>query len=211
VTDLATGARDEQGTDRRAQIIEVAARLFAEKGYQGTSIQEIAAAVGMLKGSLYYHIQSKEDLLLAIIEKAHQDGITMLRERLARPHPDALSRLRSLVEGHICNLTSNLVAVTVFFQEFRLLGQQERRRIVAERDEYEEEVRKILRDGQSEGTMCPDLDVPMTARTILGALNWTYHWYKPEGSLHADEVASILADLALRTVRCEGHDHTKAD
>src|SRR3954454_17402777 len=161
---MASTAGDRKA-DRRAkaprrrhdEILEAAARVFHEKGYESTSIQDIADAVGILKGSLYYYIDSKEDLLYEILEGIHAEALESVRKAPAEGAP--LQRIRAFVAAHIRHNAENLVKMALFFQDFRSLGEERRRSIVAERDAYEQFLRDLIRDGQAAGQICPEVDV----------------------------------------------------
>ena len=121
---MASAAADRKA-DRRAkaprrrheEILEAAARVFHEKGYESTSIQDIADAVGILKGSLYYYIDSKEDLLYEILEGIHGEALAEVRQAAAEGEP--LERIRAFVAAHIHHNAENLVKMALFFQDFR--------------------------------------------------------------------------------------------
>lgn len=194
--------RGEARERRRQEIVETAAQVFATKGYDGTSIQDIADAVGMLKGSLYYYIDSKEDLLAAVISEAHRVGMERV-EMLERDDGDALTALRAFIDSHIANLTSNLVPSSVFFHEFRALSQDRRSDIVAKRDQYDAFLRDLVRRGQAEGTMRPDVDPKLASLAILGMMNWVYQWYRADGPSSPAELGAAFTDLVLRGLQCE--------
>lgn len=190
---------DVQGTPterRREEIVVAAAEIFHRKGYDATSIQEIAEAVGMLKGSLYYYIDTKEDLLFAVIEKAHQLGSDGLALSTAAGG-DAITQLRRTVIAHMRNNLEHLEEIGVFFQDFRSLSPERRGTIVAERDSYERFFRGLIEQGQQEGTIDPKVDPKLATKALLGMMNWVYQWYRPDGPQPSDEIARAFADIAL--------------
>jgi AcrR family transcriptional regulator len=191
---------------RQREILEAAARVFHEKGYESTSIQDIADSVGILKGSLYYYITSKEDLLYEIIQGVHQEALKNL-DLIASLEGTALQKLRAFVVVHVRHNAENLVRMGVFFKDFRSLSPERRRIIVAERDRYDAFVRGLIRAGQEEGTICPDLHPKLTGITILGMLNWIYQWYRPDGEMSAAEIAIDYADFVVAGVSCNPKTH----
>lgn len=198
------GARPRRGQARevrRSEIIDTAAEIFRTKGYAATSIQDIADAVGMLKGSLYYYIDSKEDLLAAVIGEAHRRGMEWV-ELLEDTDGDALARLRAFVKAHIANVTANLVSTSVFFHEFRSLSGARRADIITKRDRYDTFLRELLEQGKREGAVCEDVDAKLTSMAILGMVNWVYHWYRPQGPSTPEEIGSAFADLVVGGLRC---------
>ena len=112
---------------------------------------------------------------------------------------DALTRLRAFIEGHVLANVSNHVKIGVFFQDFKSLGPRRREEIVADRDVYTAYARDLLRQGQDEGSVDPDLDPKLTSMALLGMMNWTHQWYRPdeEGGVSPQELATAFADFAL--------------
>jgi AcrR family transcriptional regulator len=201
-------ARKTRAPRRREQeILEAAAQVFHEKGYESTSIQDIADSVGILKGSLYYYITSKEDLLYEIIQGVHEEALRNL-ERTRAVEGNALARLRAFAVIHFTYNAENRVKTAVFFQDFRSLGPERRKTIVDERDVYDNFVRDLIREGQEEGLICPDIDAKLAAITILGMLNWIYHWYRPGGSQTASEIAEAYGDFVVAGLACNPANHT---
>ena len=191
---------------RQQEIRDAAAVVFHEKGYESTSIQDIADSVGILKGSLYYYITSKEDLLFEIIQDVHETARKNLR--LSQPDEgDALQRIRAFVVAHFTHNAANLVKVAVFFQDFRSLSGERRRTIVEERDLYENSLRDLIRVGQAERIVCPDIDPKLAAITVLGMMNWIYQWYRPSGEHSAADIADSYADFVVAGLACDASTH----
>jgi TetR/AcrR family transcriptional regulator, cholesterol catabolism regulator len=191
---------------RRAEVLDAAARVFHEKGYESTTIQEIAEAVGILKGSLYYYVQSKEDLLYEILESVHAEALLNV-ERIESMEGDALQKTRAFVTSHILFNAENLMKMGVFLHDFRSLSPERRRTIVEERDSYDGFLRRLLHQGQEEGTVCPDLDPKLVSLAALGMMNWIYQWYQPSGSRAASDIAGEFADLLIAGVACDPASH----
>lgn len=192
--------------DRRQEIIDAAAAIFAKKGYEATSIQDVADAVNILKGSLYYYIKSKEDLLFGVIQDVHEPAL----DNLARQFDSegaALDRLRTFVTNHVTYNASHPTKISVFFHDFRSLTGERRETIIRERDLYDHFLRDLIAQGQNEGTICPGIDGNLAAFAILGLMNWMYQWYKPGGQKSADEIAEAFAEMAVRSVACPGGNH----
>lgn len=195
---MTTVPREDTGNQpaRADEIREAAARIFHEKGYDATSIQDIADAVGILKGSLYYYIDTKEDLLFDVIKGAHERGLQQL-DAWQRSSPSPARRLRAAIEGHVESNLGDLAAVGVFFHDFRSLSPGRRAEIVQDRDVYDHNLRDLIVEGQAAGEFDPALDPRLAVMAILGMMNWVYQWYRPDGPLSPDEVARAFADLAL--------------
>ncbi len=191
---------------RRQEILEAAAGVFHEKGYKATSIQDIADAVGILKGSLYYYITSKEDLLFEILQDVHEQGLRNLK-RIDGVQGTPLQKIRAFVTVHVSHNAENLVKMAVFFHDFRSLSPERREIIVAERDLYDQHLRRLISAAQEDGSVCPDLDPKLTSIEILGMMNWIYHWYRPGGSLSVSALADSMADFVVAGLACDSAKH----
>lgn len=191
----------------RQEIIDAAARVFYAKGYESASIQDIADELGILKGSIYYHVRSKEEMLFEILLRAHDDYHRAVAD-IPGLDGGPLSLLREFVTRHAEHCARNPVATGVFFRDFTSLGDERRDVVIAKRDEYEHILRSILADGVASGTICPDLDPGLTGREIVGMLNWTTQWYRADGPLSPEEIAESMADLVVLGVACDPHTHS---
>ncbi|MBM3677972.1 MAG: TetR/AcrR family transcriptional regulator [Actinobacteria bacterium] len=202
-----TTTRKARAPRRREQeILEAAAEVFHEHGYESTSIKDIAEKVGILKGSLYYYISSKEDLLYEIIKGVHEEALRNL-EKTRAVDGNALKKLRAFAVIHFRFNAENRVKTAVFFQDFRSLSEERRATIVDERDIYDNFVRDLIREGQEQGLICPDIDAKVAAISILGMLNWIYHWYRPGGEQSAAELAEAYGDFVVAGLACRPDDH----
>lgn len=193
---MAQAATDVR-SPRRAEMVATAARLFSERGYHGTSIQHLADALGLQKGSLYAHVGSKEELLFDVVT----DGADRFLERGERAlslEAFASARLRRLLVSHVETAIEHLDAATVFLNEWRYLSEDRRASIQAKRDRYESIVRAIIEAGIEAGEFRPDVNVRFAARLVLSAGNWTYAWFKPGGELGPTEIGERFADLLIR-------------
>ncbi|MFL5234446.1 MAG: TetR/AcrR family transcriptional regulator [Gaiellaceae bacterium] len=179
---------------RRDELIRQAARLFAQKGYHGTSIGEIAVALGVQKGSLYAHISSKQDLLyetMAEGARAFHAGLDAIDDTL-RP----AEKIRLALRSHLRVVADQLDVATVFVQEWRYLEGERRDEILAERRRYEERVRALFREGRELGELRSDLDDATAALLALSASNWAYTWLRRGADTDelADRFYALLVD-----------------
>jgi AcrR family transcriptional regulator len=184
-------------TPRRAELVRSAARLFSERGYHGTSMQHLADALGLQKGSLYAHIGSKEDLLFDVVE----EGAERFLERGARAADEdapAAQRLRRFLAGHIETVVEHIDAATVFLNEWRYLSPDLRALVQSKRDAYESFIRTIIEDGIATGEFRRDADVRLASLAVLSMGNWLYAWYRPEGELRPQEIGERFADLLVK-------------
>jgi AcrR family transcriptional regulator len=182
---------------RRNELTREAARLFAQKGYHGTSIGEIAEAMGVQKGSLYAHIQSKQDLLyetMAEGARAFHAGLDAIPDELP-----ATEKIRLALRSHLRVVADQLDVATVFVQEWRYLDGERRDEIVAERRRYEERIRALFREGRELGELRSDLDDATAALLALSAANWAYTWLQP--GRDTDDLADRFYDQLLDGMR----------
>ncbi len=184
-------------TTRRDELTRQAARLFAEKGYHGTSIGDLAQAMGVQKGSLYAHIDSKADLLWEVAwegAKAFHAALDRVPER--GPAPE---RIRLALRAHLRVVSEQLDIATVFVREWCYLEGERRARFVAERRRYEERFRSLFREGRELGELRTDLDDATAALLALSAANWAYTWLRPGQS--TDELADRFHALLVEGIR----------
>jgi AcrR family transcriptional regulator len=192
---------------REQEIYEAAAEIFDRKGYAATTLSDIGDAVGLLKGSLYYYIGSKEDLLYHITRTIHDGAIANLEaSRAAGPTTD--DRLRTLIEGHITAFEERNTWIRVFYTEYGHLTGERRSEIMAVRRRYESYVEDLLREGQADGSYCPLLDARVLGNAILTMVNSVFLWYRPERDGELADLARSYADFTLGGLRCHAdHDH----
>jgi AcrR family transcriptional regulator len=164
-------------TTRRSELVRQAARLFAEKGYHGTSTSDLAEAMGVQKGSLYAHISSKADLLWEVAN----EGAVAFHEALDSIPEDVSpsERIRLALRAHLRVVAEQLDVATVFVREWRYLEGDRLNEFVGERRRYEERFRALFRDGRELGELRPDLDDGTAALLALSAANWAYTWLRP--------------------------------
>jgi AcrR family transcriptional regulator len=191
---------------RRRAIEDVASDLFRTRGYAGTSIRDIAAALQLQGASLYAHVTSKEEVLWAIVDRAATrfemaaDAAEADAET-TRPG-DPVEALGRLIRAHIGILTADVGAASVFVHEWRALGPERRAAVLLRRDAYEARFRTRIEAGIATGAL--GMTDPAIASTILlTALNGVATWYEPDGRLSAGRVADHVVDLSLRMLSNE--------
>jgi len=181
-------------TTRRSELTRQAARLFAERGYHGTSIGDLAEAMGVQKGSLYSHMASKHDLLYATMREgadAFHGALDGIPDNLP-----ATEKIRLALRAHLRVVSEQLDVATVFVREWRYLEGDQRAEILAERRRYEERVRALFREGRELSELRTDLDEANAALLALSAANWAYTWLEPGRDTDdlADRFHSLLVD-----------------
>jgi AcrR family transcriptional regulator len=182
---------------RRKELTRQAARLFAEQGYHGTSMEDLAGAMGVQKGTLYAHVRSKEELLLELAEAggaAFHEALDAIDERLP-----AVEKLRLALRAHLRVVAEQLDVATVFLREWRHLDEAHRQAFVAERRRYEERIRALFEEGVAQSELRTDLDVSAAALLFLSAANWAYTWLQP--GRDTDAIADRFFDLLVDGIR----------
>lgn len=177
-------------------MLEQAAAIFHAKGYQAATIQDIADELGMLKGSLYYYISTKEDMLFEIVRDYHDSTRAYFEQILAADEP-VVDKLRRFVETETTHIAHHLVRSSLFFTEWRSLSPERRDAIVAERDRHDLFVRQCIEHAQHEGLFRRDLDARVAAYGVLGMVNSVYRWFDPDGPSTAEDIGREFADLVI--------------
>lgn len=179
----------------REDILEAAAQVFRQKGFHGASMQDIAKAVNLQKPSLYHHVSSKQEILLALLDRA----LELLLERISLISTQGIpadKKLRQMIRAYLQILAENTDLSAVLLFEHRSLERKQHARHVPNRDKFEALWRNVLQEGVASKLFVCD-DPALTTRAILGILNWTITWYHPNGPLPIDQIADHYSDLLL--------------
>jgi AcrR family transcriptional regulator len=179
---------------RRLELEREARRLFAERGYHATSMEDLAQALGLRRGSLYAHITAKEELLAATVERGAHAFEAALGEAVDGTS-DPVERLRRALRAHLGVVAAEPEAAACFLWEWRHLGEPARSRAVALRDAYEGRVRELVASGVESGALRADLDVRFAALALLSVGNWAATWFRADGPLSADAIAERFLDV----------------
>lgn len=177
------------------QIFAEAVRIFRQKGYHATSMQNIADAVGLQKASLYHYLPSKEALLFKIFERS-SGALTQQLETICASSDSPAAKLHRAIEAHLIALCNQLDTYTVYLSERRALSNHYHAQVRAEGEKHARLIEKILQEGVARKQFHA-MDTRMVALAILGMCNWLYQWYSPEGRLTPQQIATIFSDVAL--------------
>jgi len=186
---------------QRSDIIQAAAQIFRQKGYHGTSMQDIADAVDLQKASLYHHISGKQEILIDILDRA----LDLLIEDLEAVTQADLSpeiKVREAMQVYVGRLTGDTDLAAVLLQEHRSLEDDLRASHIARRDRLESLWREMINEGTQSGDF-RETDEAITTFALMGVLNWMITWYQPGGRLSAREIANQFADVFLLGLRDE--------
>jgi AcrR family transcriptional regulator len=192
--------------DSRQEILRTAARLFQQRGYDATSMNDVAGALKLSKGGLYHHFQSKDEILFEIMNHAME----ITEERVLAPVrgiADPQERLRALIRLHIeVVLSPRDREITVMLHENHPLPPTLRRRINARKKEYvhfvEDLIAQVQKDSQRGHHAHPNTNVSPRAAAfaLLGMINWIYQWYKPEGNLQSQNLVPQFTNLVFKGI-----------
>jgi AcrR family transcriptional regulator len=196
-SDIRRKSRRNNESNRRAELLRVSAKLFREKGFDGTSIRDISNAAGMHSGSPFYHFKTKQDILVAVMEQGLAEGLRKTEEVMALPLPpeQKLTQLIRTQLGTILEEGNDFIPVLLY--DWRSLNSANRRRIVALKDRYDALWQQVIDDLKCAGHMPGDAQ--LVRLLILGAVNWTGTWYRLGGRLSLDKIAEDAARLFLQT------------
>jgi AcrR family transcriptional regulator len=199
-TEMSTAASAGPGRrNRQDEVLQAAIEVFHRKGYASASIQDVADSVGVLKGSLYHYIDSKEDLLARIFEGSDEQTFAMMgaiedRDLTAVERLEAFSRDWSL--WHL----TNIERASLYFNEWRHLTGKRLQTVLRKRQDYEAAVTRMITEVKAEGEAHPDLDARYAAFFILSAINVLSSWYKRGGADPAEHIAQVYADMIVGMV-----------
>lgn len=188
-------------------LIRAALKLFRRKGYHGATIAEIAAEAGIQKGSVYYYISSKEDLLKHAIVR-EMDVLIAAVEGIVHDDLTPEEKLRKAIGAHVCFLAEHPDSITVAVPVVILtIGAADTTEIIARRDRYERLFRSIIAEGVACGDFA-DVDPPVATMAILGMCNYLYIWYRASGRLTVDEIADAFGDILLKGMLSKGSEES---
>jgi AcrR family transcriptional regulator len=186
---------------RWPEIVDAAAKAFRQKGFDATSLEDIANEVGIWKGSLYHYINSKEDLLFAVVRAPADRILAEVRALVSVDLPPA-ERIRQATRSHVRVLEENFVYAAVYLQE--IAGRNRSAEWSAMDREYVSCLEWIIQDGITRGDFADTLNPRITTLALIGSLNWLTHWYRPEGSLTAEAIADHFTDMFLGGLLARG-------
>ena len=157
-----------------------------------------------MKGSLYYYIRSKEDILFVVLNEAHKAGLERMTSA-AQVEGTALDRLRAMIIAHIRSIADNVISTAVFLNEMKSLPQESQDKILGGAVNYPKMFEQVLREGMEEGTIRQDLDPKLTATIVLGSLNSTHRWLHPERHGNLRKVQDHFTRILISGLASDGN------
>ncbi|UJW34741.1 TetR/AcrR family transcriptional regulator [Saccharothrix sp. AJ9571] len=179
-------------------LLTVAVKLFNERGYDGTSMEDLSKKLGITKSAIYHHVPSKEEMLRLAVDRA-LDGLFAVADEVADADGPAIDRLERLVRGSVEVLVDRLPFVTLLL---RVRGNTKvERAALARRREFDRIVTDLVKAAEAEGDVRPDVDPAVTSRLLFGMVNSLIEWYRPRGGASAQELADALCKIAFTGLR----------
>ena len=183
-------------------MLRIAVKVFNERGYDGTSMEDLSKKLGITKSAIYHHVSSKEELLRLAVDRA-LDGLFAVAEEAHASQGRAIDRLEHLVRASVRVLVDRLPFVTLLL---RVRGNTKvERQALARRREFDHLVSKLVQQAEAEGDIRPDVDPSITSRLLFGMVNSLIEWYKPRRGANGDEIADAVCKIAFDGLRLH-HD-----
>lgn len=188
----------EKRRKRRDEILHAALQAFRHNGYHATTLDDIALQLGVRKTALYHYFPDKESILYECHRRSLAELDRLMEE--ARSLDSAAERLSFLIREHVRVMTDTLEGSPLAF-EVTALSDEHQREVISARDRYERELRRTIDEGARMGEFRA-VNSKVAVFATLGAINWIARWYRPEGTLHAEEIGAGFADQLVGGLIC---------
>ncbi|MCW2693886.1 MAG: transcriptional regulator, TetR family [Mycobacterium sp.] len=193
----ADGDDDSEWEKRRREILEAAAEVFFQRGFDRGTTKEVAARVGLTQPAIYHYVGSKQDLMIEIARQVDADFSAAIAEALASG-TDPVTQLRGVVYSFMRALSRNRRSFAVYWKEYRAIPPEVARSVTAHQRTFIEQVSRLVTQVQELGVLPADQPTEIVTQGILGMLSWTYWWYRPDGPSTPDDIArGFLALIGL--------------
>jgi len=194
-------ARSNRNNETRLEILKSAAAAFRRRGYYGASVDEIASALHMTKGNLYYYFRDKEDILFACHVYALDLLLKMLKKVEGSSHPPQ-EKLRRVIVSFVHMMIDELRG-TALTMDVQALSISRRKRVIAKRDRFDRGIRRIIGEGIKKEIFRP-VNPKLATFAILGSLNWIPYWFDPRGEASSVEISEEFAEHLIKGLQCNG-------
>jgi AcrR family transcriptional regulator len=184
---------------RLEEVLESAANIFFTKGFHATSIEDVARDVGMLKGSLYYYIKSKEDLLFRLLLAGIEDSDAFIAQHID-PNGEPVAQLERAIRAQIDYIVEHRVPFGLFLHEFDSLSGKRQHKLIAVMSRYNNRFVELVKKGQAEGKLIAG-EPWIIVNGILGMCNWLYRWYDPEQGSDAERIKDVFVRMIFEGIR----------
>lgn len=188
-----------RGRIPREEIIKAASKVFKEKGYENGRLEDIANELGILKGSLYYYIDNKEDLLLSVVELPIKE-ITEKIEEIANSDEEPIEKIRQIVHSHLHFTEEYSAALSVYLERKWDRDNPNYIKVFELGKRHEDAIIRVVEEGIQKKQIYEGMDPMVISYTIIAICNWPYRWYKPDGRLTMDEISKIVTNMCLNGI-----------
>jgi TetR/AcrR family transcriptional regulator, cholesterol catabolism regulator len=193
--------KTKAGRVREREIDEAAVDIFHAVGYSAASVDDVAAAVGILKGSLYYYMDSKEDLLRRIVEDVHVNVEEIIRESLARTELPPLERLANYIRAQVDYNVRNIKRVRVYYHDYEQLSPDRLASVRKSRRINEQLIVNLITEAKAAGEVGGWVSEQLAGKTAFATITWMYTWYKPGGGISSKELGDFCATFVVNGLR----------
>lgn len=183
------------------QLVQAARKVFAEKGFDQARIEDIAGELGLLKGSLYYHVASKNELLYLVVRQEITPWLESVEPIVSSDAP-ARERMRLAIQQHMRNLQAHAASRLLFDEALNALQPKQHEEISRLYDQYTYLFVRVLKDGIASGEFRQDLQVRVASLAVVGMMNWSQRWFREHGAVSIDEVAATFSAMVLDGLGC---------
>jgi AcrR family transcriptional regulator len=183
---------------RDDEVVEAAAKVFYERGYSAATVQDIADELGILKGSLYHYIKTKEDLLFRVFEQVHKEVEGILEEVVAVDGLDPLERISLYVHRIVVHNLNDLERISIYYHELDRLGEQRRRAVINWRRRHDRFMRDLIRAAQDQGLADAAVDAGMLANCVFATVIWPYRWFHAGSADTPESIADTCTAFVTR-------------
>jgi AcrR family transcriptional regulator len=184
---------------RLEEVLQSAANIFFAKGYHATSIEDVARDVGMLKGSLYYYIKSKDDLLFRLLLAGIEDSDAFIARQID-PESDPVEQLERAIRAQIDYIIQNRVQFGLFLHEFDSLSGKRQHKLISVMSRYNSRFVELVRRAQEQGKLING-EPWIIVNGVLGMCNWLYRWYDPDQVSDSEQIKSVFVRLVFEGIR----------
>jgi AcrR family transcriptional regulator len=194
----ASGAAPRARRKRDEEVVAAAAKVFYERGYSGATVQDIADELGILKGSLYHYIKTKEDLLFRVFEQVHKEVEGILEEVLAVEGLDPLERISLYVRRIVVHNLNDLERISIYYHELDRLGEDRRKAVIAWRRRHDRFLRDLIREAQEQGLADDSVEPGLVANCVFATVIWPYRWFHAGSSDTPETIADTCTAFVSR-------------
>jgi len=197
--DVPRDAKKTKPSTRLEEVLQSAANMFFAKGYHATSIEDVARDVGMLKGSLYYYIKSKDDLLFRLLLAGIEDGDAFIARQIDA-QGDPVEQLERAIRAQIDYIIQKRVQFGLFLHEFDSLSGKRQHKLISVMSRYNSRFVELVRRGQEQGKLIAG-EPWIIVNGILGMCNWLYRWYDPDQVSEPEAIKAIFVRMVFEGIR----------